>query len=285
MNQNLFHRCLLPVLLAGFGLLFSSGAAFAEPIEFAVSKTRFFIQTNSGPPGLDFDRPFVFVAQAHSEDFFFFLSTVTVTPPGRPAVILNPSADLGLTSDAGFATKAAMDNAFPAGVYVAQISDLFGGSTRLEIELSGEHYPAVPLVANYADAQAIGAASDFELRWPVLTGTILSDSIALLVVEGVLGQQQQVFRDVITATLQTSGMVIPANTLRTDGTNFAALDFQRLANRREYPSGDKAGALFGSVTQFPVRAPKVPHLRVVAGGPFRLRFNSIPNRRYEIATS
>ena len=180
----------------------SSVAALAAPIEITVSKTRFFIQTNLANPALDFDNPYVFVATAQSEDPLLFLSDITITSPGRPSVALTLTADLNLRYDAGFATKAQFDAAFPEGIYQAEISDLFGDSKQIAVEVSGDHYPTVPLISNFTDAQAIGAASDFELTWPILTGTILSDSIALLVVEGNLGQQQAIFQNVITATPQ-----------------------------------------------------------------------------------
>lgn len=284
------NRCFLPAALVGWlaGLLLTvnSERAAGQPYVFSVNKSVFHVQTNATAPILDPDNPWVVVMQVQSEDILFILSTVTVTPPGRPAIVLGLSSDLsGFQYNQEFATKTAMDAAFPAGTYTASIEDFFGDTTELPVDLSGDRYPKAPFIANFADAQAISTAADFGLEWTPLAGSTADDSVGLLVVSN---RSTVVHSEAVAVDPPPTRMVIPAGTLVTGSSNYAAvININRTADYRPFDDGSEAGASFGVVTQLPVQAPFAPYLRWAYGSDalVRVRFNAIPGRAYRLDTS
>ena len=98
-------------------------------------KTLVNIQTSaSSPSPFTNIGPYLFGAQAPS--------AATLTPPGLPAssLVFNSSkSDYGLNG--GFASKAALDAAFPNGSY-----RMSGGFPTLTINVAGDLYPIVPQV-------------------------------------------------------------------------------------------------------------------------------------------
>jgi hypothetical protein len=266
-------------------LLVQSSPAPGQTYSFSVTKASFHLQTGSAPPSLDTDDPWAFVAQVYSEDdLFFFLNTVTLAPPGRSPLALDLTADLsGFRYDQPFPTKNNLDAAFPGGTYIARIEDLFGDTTELQIELTGDRYPPAPFIVNYRNAQAISTAADFALEWPPLTGPTLLDTVGLIVVSN---RSTQIYLHTIESDdPPPASIVIPANTLVTGNTNFAAaVNFNRSSAYRTYPDGSAAAASFVAITQLRVQAPFEPYLRSTRDpvGGVRFRFNAIPGRQYRI---
>lgn len=128
---------------AGVLALFHCQPLAAQTYEFAVAKTKVYLQTNSSPPVLDHDLPFMFQAQACADDPLFFLSSVTLQPPGRPSQPMSLTSSLVcFAADAAFDTKQELDAAYPPGTYTCVIEGFWGDSVTLQIPLIGDDYPA-----------------------------------------------------------------------------------------------------------------------------------------------
>ena len=260
-KMTAMHTTLLPGVArwsAGFLIslfaLMGSACLQAQTYSFTVDKTKAYLQTNARPPVLDYDRPFMFQANACSDDdWFFFMSDVSLRPPGKPALAMNLTADMDcFRKDAAFATEPLLQAAFPDGTYACDIQDpLFGGTTTLQIALTGGHYPTPPFVINCGAAQQIYPSADFAIVFPPRSGTLIQDSLRLLIVEPTAAGQIAVYQTTAVMTPTTTNVLIPAGLLAPGKTYYGVLLFHRVSAFSQL-GANQAAASYGALTQFPL---------------------------------
>jgi len=257
----------------------------AQPYSFAVAKSRVFLQTNAAPPILDYDRPFMFQAQVYREYIFLYASSVSLHPPGKAPISMDlVSLDVFLHGT-NYDNQAQMDEAFPNGSYWCEVFD--SGGTQLHVPLGADAYPLPPTISNYGEAQGISAVEDFTVLFPAWGGTAISNIVSLLVVEPTPLGQVEIYRTSILAQAATNGISIPGNTLETGKTYYGALQFLSTTAVSNTSSGDLSSANYASLTQFTLRTPAQPLLRIYGSppGPLHVRFNSNPGTTYHLLGS
>ena len=204
------------------GFLALAAAAFAEPF-YVVSKTQVFVQTTAGGAVPDPAGEYVFEARAGSN--------VTFTlPSGATQALTFTSSDGGnYTFQQRFATKAAMDAAFPPGTY--RMSG--GGVPNLSFNLTTDAYPAATpqisggtwnagglLVLNPAQANSLTISPNTSYATSGVAGHMR------LALEGVTDNVQIESEIATQAVLGLTGQTTPLTTF--------AIPAGRLANGRAY---------------------------------------------------
>lgn len=128
------------------------------------------------------------VVASTNEPPFLFGALVEVNTPASVtnATLTGPrSLDLEFEGDewkAGFGTNnlAAVDSAFPGGVYTFHLSTVHDGLRQISLNLPGTTtMPNAPRLANYVAAQAIDPSSSFTLQWEPFAGATTNDRIQL----------------------------------------------------------------------------------------------------------
>ncbi len=305
------------ILSAGGGIL---GAQEFTNINFVVSKTQTFYQTNTAPPQADCEAPFCFFSSAQADEAFVSLTKVTVTAPNGEHIALNPAnVDIGggvivtnvyRTLDCA-TDRGQIDEEYPSGDYEAKLDyDFLGllpGSFQIGIPLSRDLYPNTPTFKNAQSAQQIPANQDYRIEWEPFVGASDLDSAGLLIFECTNAVSEcencagkPVFRsaDFYLATNAAPSVVIPAGTLRVGVTYEAQLVFDhwnafRLTNYVELELFDitmLARSSYTKVTRMPVRVvvddrPQLTVLSSLGRPNVRFRYDTKPGRTYRVHAS
>jgi immunoglobulin I-set domain protein len=128
------HACV--VLALALLPRISSGQTLTE---YAVGKSEIYKQTGPSQFSYNTATPFQFVASG--------AQVGSVTTPGANSQVFSltySTIDQTYEYVQNFATKAAMDAAFPSGTYTLSVS----GESTVNLTLSGDDYPPVPLIIN-----------------------------------------------------------------------------------------------------------------------------------------
>jgi hypothetical protein len=231
------------VALNALGLRNTSLAADVQ--SYSVTKGILFTQTG-GTPVLREGLPYVFQA--------------VVLPPTNlitSARVQWSFADLVLTpiytpNSLGFIqrlrTQDQLDATFPNGSYRILTQTVNDGSHTNNLTVSGNLYPAPPLVQNLGEAQSINAAANFSLTWNGFVGGTTSDFIFVQLENS----QGRVFSSPLYpgAVLALDGtqtsVVIPANTLQPGRTYAGRIAFFKYSslNTHDYPGVLGVGGYF-----------------------------------------
>jgi formylglycine-generating enzyme required for sulfatase activity len=144
------------------------------------------------------------------------------------------------TTGLAFQSVADMNAAFPNGTYTVRISTVNDGTRQVPLSLSGDAYPPIPQLANYAAAQAINSTASFTLSWFRFTGGTTDDFVWVRV--RTVETDQAVFESPLPGSpgvlngLATS-VVIPANTLMPGAQYRGIVSFSKVTQRNtaSYP--------------------------------------------------
>jgi hypothetical protein len=197
---------------------------------YSVSKNLSYDQTSTADPIPRADAPFLFGAFISSPQSGPAATAGSITPPNQP------SKDLMMVPFTSFlslsempATESALETAFPPGGYVLRFTQT--GQPERVISMS---MPAtgttIPKIANFTEAQAVNAAQDFTLRWSAFANAGADSYISLVISDNAGKVVFQAPDACVPRTLAATAtsIVIPANTLRSNATYSAVLQFGRL---------------------------------------------------------
>jgi hypothetical protein len=185
-------------------------------------------QTSTAAPVLKGDELPVFNAFISSPDVNA-VTGATLTGPG--------AVNIPLTGLAGsyfavqeFSTQAALDAAYPSGVYSFSLSRETGGPTQFQMPmLPTPSYPPVPQVTNHDQAQMIDPTQDFTLTFNSLTSASGSDFIRIEILDSQSVRVLTAPDLCVPLPLPNTAMsfVIPAGTLAASQTYTLRLSFAR----------------------------------------------------------
>lgn len=175
----------LKIIVVLLGIAISPLSA-SDAKYYAISKLAMFDQTAATTPIAKTTNPYrisAVVASAVTGPGIF--TSVTFIPPGtNPRPMLFDTNENWFSVRQDFASEAALDNAYPPGVYTFVV-DYDGGEVRAPLTLPKTigAYPVAPHVSNFSASQNINASSDFTLTWDRFSGGGLKDYIYLTISE------------------------------------------------------------------------------------------------------
>jgi len=172
-------------------------------------------------------------------------------------------------------SQAQLDAVYPNGNHSFSLRTVHNGTNHVTVPLTGNLYPAPPVIANFTAAQSVNSSNSFQLNWNPFTNGTASDSILVEISER-LGNDTflDIFRTpgigepgVLTGT--ATSVNIPANTFAAGSMYDVSITFVKGVhlNAAGYPPL-VAGA-YGAETAFKL---------VTAGTPARpsLTFTTVP---------
>lgn len=208
-----------------------------------------------------------------TEPAWFFGSFVQPTGPGTvtnvtlrtPASSTFPlaysSANGQYVTNAGFASQAALNTAFPNGTYTQTIYAVTDGTKSIRMALSGDSYPNAPAISNWTAAQSVDMTSGFTLQWTPFTGGTTNDHIELSIEsdQGIMfSSGKPGASDAINGT--NTSLFIPAGTFA-PGTNYwASFMFAKTkGTTNAFPSAIGVAAYL-TYNMFSIKAASQPNL-------------------------
>ncbi|HTS17245.1 MAG TPA: BACON domain-containing carbohydrate-binding protein [Verrucomicrobiae bacterium] len=143
------------------------------------SKSQLFSQSSATTVTL-LTTGFFFLADADGAASNAMLAATDLTPGGSNLVLSSndPSEDTFKFQQL-FTTKAAMDAAFPTGMYTMSFVTVDDGTLASALNLPADDYPNPPKVSNYSAAQVIDPSNDFTLVWGAFTNGTTNDAISV----------------------------------------------------------------------------------------------------------
>ena len=215
----------------------SSGGGSCDPSgipstwgHYSVSKSLSYDQTSTADPVPRTDTPFFFGVFVSSPQSGPAVTAGSITPPNQT------SRDLTMVPITGFlslsetpATEAALEQSFPAGGYVLRFTQT-GQPERVISMNMPPTSPIIPKIANFTEAQAVNAVQDFTLRWNSFADATTDSYISLVISDNAGKVVFQAPDACVPRTLAptATSIVIPANTLRSNVTYSAILQFGRV---------------------------------------------------------
>jgi hypothetical protein len=181
----------------------------------------------------------------------------SLTPPGKSALPLGDDGD-GWYLDAGFATAAARDAAFPNGNFTLRVIGQNDGLRTVVVPLAADAYPPIPQLNNFSSLQNVAPGEPLTLTWTPFTGGTLTDFVQLEI-NSSSNSDQVIF--------ETSGpgepgslngtqttVTIPAGRLAAGQSYTARLMFAKIValNATDYGQGVPAIGAFFQQTRFPI---------------------------------
>lgn len=238
---------------------------------FAVVKSEEFQQTDNAAP-VPITNAFGFNALVVADTNGVVTNATLTVSTGSGPWALSPADTNGVLwrYENHFASEAALEAAFPSGVFYNPVSytlKMYGRNDGLRsaslsfffafLKLT---YPVTPQISNFSAAHNIDTTRDFELRWNNLGGssiaivqlTVMDSSSNLLYMSGLPFQPGAL-------TGMSTSCVIPAGAL-TPGTNFIgrlSIGNPGMPNTNSYP-GASGFPVVGKDTMFPLRTRSVP---------------------------
>ncbi len=104
------------------------------------------------------------------------VSAVTLRTPAGNTFSL-PYSGGEYNTNAGFASKTALDASFPNGTYTQTIYAVHDGTRSVPMTLLGDVYPNDPVVTNWTAAQTLDMTGGFTLQWTNFVGGTSNDHI------------------------------------------------------------------------------------------------------------
>ncbi|MFT5129218.1 MAG: hypothetical protein ACI8W8_002840, partial [Rhodothermales bacterium] len=145
-----------------------------------------------------------------------------------------------------YASKAALDAAYPNGSYVVHVLD-DGLDETVTLKLTGDNYPGTPRITNFNDLQIVNPAQEFTISWNVFSNAVTNNSFIELAVEDAVDDDIMYFSQSIIPS-STQSLVIPANTLPANTAMSVYLRFYTFAH---IPGADR-GAIYESSVDAPL---------------------------------
>ncbi len=197
---------------------------------YTLFKTVNYVQTNNAAPVIDPELGATFASFLNPRTNQSY-SSASITIPGGSTRSLSNFFGSYYFLYQTFPSQAALDAAFPNGLYhfTGQVSG--GGQVGANITLPENSYPPVPQVLNLAELQGMNPNADFTLRWNPFTAAGQYDMISLEI-------HNQTDSEVFYAPdfclprplpNTATSIVIPAGTFKTSGQFEGTLRFSRLA--------------------------------------------------------
>ncbi len=241
------------------------------------------LQTGTGAPGIDptnlpMFEAFSRIASASGDAAVEF----PADPAPKPHQLkflssLVPSFQLFTES---MPTQAALDTAYPAGAYAFQLRDHAHPTTVLNsvvLTFIANGYPPAPHFGNYAGAQAIVPASDFNLTWDAFTGASAATDFISLEITDATGKLVFQLPDAckpLTLAVTATSAVLPKELFSAGKVYVATLSFFRLNDQDKAMPGtvSKGVAATAQVTRMQLKTiggatvPVLRNLVVNAGG-------------------
>jgi hypothetical protein len=249
-----------------------------------IAKHQFFNQNGPGAPVLGGGTPFRFVAQVFAIASNAVTSAQIAAPiPGGTNTLDPDPTYTAFAFQQRFATQGAMDAAFLGGIYTFDLSMTHDGNRFLPLNLPADSFPIAPHVTDWAAAQNINPATDFNLTWDPFSGATALDDIIVSATDNVGNQ-------IVFARLaSTAGSFdFPAGTFQSAQSYQVQVQFRHFTtvDTNSYP-GAVGSARFVSRTQINLAAatPASPSLAVVSTNgstPFQLRLTGQSGLLYAI---
>lgn len=165
-----------------------------EVSELVIIKGQEFVQTGASTPVQSPEDPFRFETFVEGSYYGSITNVVLRSPKGTnyPLEIEEMMFEAPMASggeggmedfsqtfrvSGRFASKSAMDNVFGNGTYGFTITTGSGSNKAVNLNISGDNYPATPQIANWEETQSIDAYADFTLTWNPLTGGKTNDYV------------------------------------------------------------------------------------------------------------
>ena len=184
-------------------------------------------QTSAADPAPDLDQmPFLFSAMVRAPDSGPAVSASSLTWPNGTQTNLSTFGFFQFFES--FDTQAELDAAYPAGNYTLRFTQ--SGQAERVIPMSiPAGAPPIPKITNFEATQAWDTTQPFTLQWTPFTGATGDDQIFLIISDD---QGRVVFQapDLCVPRalpLNATSLVIPANTLSTNETYTAQLNFTK----------------------------------------------------------
>ncbi len=263
-------------------------ASAADVTTYAVIKNRLFDQTAAATVVPTATNGFTFTGVVNAATSN--MTSGTLQPPSLTVYTFTNTPGLGSFGLLQtFSSQAAMDAVFASGNYKFTLNTVHDGTKTPTLSMTGDNYPAAPTIANYAQAQLIGAGTNFTVSWVPFTGGTSTDTI-LLTIANSTGQQvfsTPVFPAPGALTGTATSAVIPANTLQTGRTYTATLSFAKVTADVFSYLGVPGVSAYASSTTCKLRTLSTPLLTIeqTAANEAQLSFNSDTGRSYDIRAS
>ncbi|HWW01487.1 MAG TPA: hypothetical protein VNZ64_17450 [Candidatus Acidoferrum sp.] len=148
-------------------------ATFAEDaVAYNIGKQQNFNQNSSGAPTPAGGNPFRFFANIFATASNSVTSAQVQLPaPGGIDPLSPDPTDTALSFVQRFPSQTALDTTYIAGTYTLQLSAVHDGSRALQVTMPSDSFPVAPHVANWAAAQNVNPAADFNLTWDPFSGS------------------------------------------------------------------------------------------------------------------
>jgi Big-like domain-containing protein len=197
---------------------------------YSVSKSLSYDQTSTADPVPRTDTPFFFGVFVSGPQSGPAVTAGSITPPNQPAKDLTmvPLTSFLSLSETP-ATESALETTFPPGGYVLRFTQT-GQPERVISMTMPATGTTIPKIANFTEAQAVNAAQDFTLRWNAFASAGADSYISLVISDNAGKTVFQAPDACVPRTLAATAtsIVIPANTLRSNVTYNAILQFGRV---------------------------------------------------------
>ena len=253
---------------------------------FGVVKGQQFVQSNTNLPALQ---------SGSSSSFSAFADAIAGTvnsaslclPTGVTNMLISEGAKLELSTN--FPTKAALDAAYPNGVYTFNFNTTDDGTNIMApLNLSGDSYPPnAPHVSNFGAAQTVRPSQDFVLTWDAFAVGTTNDYVQVEVGD-VFKTPAPGSAGALNGT--NTSVRIPGDLLLASQTNSASLLFVKFtaSNTTNYPGSYGFAGYFKS-TQFNLittaNSPSLGAPTHLPDGRFRFSVTGAGGQYYTLQTS
>jgi hypothetical protein len=198
-----------------------------------------------------------------------------------------------------YATRADLDEAFPAGDYDFQLRNPpTVVVAHVVLSLSANGYPPIPHFANHDAAQAIATNTDFVLSWDAFTGATTNDAIQLQITDsdgGVIFSAPDTCANILLPATATS-ISIPHAKLEGGKTYTAELTFDHLNDYGKMMSGtiSKGLAALSRVTRMtlrtagglpPATAPSLRNIALLPTGDLSITVEAVLGRPFTLEST
>lgn len=104
------------------------------------------------------------------------ITSIIVTPPGRPSIQLTENEDSdGFEALGGYGSLGEINDGFPNGDYLFNLFTVNDGSKSVTLTLTGDNYPSITKFTGYAANKSINAASAKTFNWNAISDGLASD--------------------------------------------------------------------------------------------------------------
>lgn len=239
--------------------LFLSTTRAADAQRFDLLKGIYFYQIGEGVARLQTNNCYRFTTQVYANLLGDVVAAAVTTPKGSRIDLL-PDGDgdpFRYRDRFDPDDRFAFENFYPNGTYSLYIRGLHDGERTMTFSITGDQYPAPPVLNNYNEANNLPYNQYNEISWQPFAGGTTNDFIQFQI-EDLNGNnvwETPDFGEEGALNGLDTRTIIPARRLAPGGIYFATIRFVRIlaSGSRQYPSVPGAVGYF-SRTEFTVRA-------------------------------